>query len=195
MDIPVRCPPGAKLFLAMKTLRLLSVVCFGAFLLFTGCGKKNDSAASTSTDQSSAASAASSSTATAAPASGRPVEITANDQMKYSVNEIRAKPGEAISVTLKNIGTVPKFSMGHNFVLFKKADAIEAFVADVPTAAATDYVPASHKDDLIAHTKLLGPKEQDTVTFNAPTTPGRYPFLCSFPGHYQVGMKGELIVE
>jgi azurin len=48
---------------------------------------------------------------------------------------------------------------------------------------------------MIAHTKLLGPKEKDTVTFQAPKEPGRYPFLCSFPGHYQVGMRGELIVE
>ena len=39
------------------------------------------------------------------------------------------------------------------------------------------------------------PKESDTATFNAPSQPGRYPFFCSFPGHYQVGMKGELIVE
>jgi uncharacterized cupredoxin-like copper-binding protein len=32
------------------------------------------------------------------------------------------------------------------------------------------------------------------VTFTAPTTPGRYEFVCSFPGHYQVGMRGVLIV-
>lgn len=115
--------------------------------------------------------------------------------MKFSINEIRAKPGEALSVTLKNVGTLPKFSMGHNFVVLKKPELIEGFVADTPSAAATDYIPASHKDDVIVHTKLLGPKEQDTATFNAPSTPGRYPFLCSFPGHYQVGMKGELIVE
>ena len=59
----------------------------------------------------------------------------------------------------------------------------------------TEYVPASYRDRVIASTKLLGPKQSDTVVFNAPKQPGRYPFLCSFPGHFQVGMKGELIVE
>jgi len=34
-----------------------------------------------------------------------------------------------------------------------------------------------------------------TATFAAPAAPGRYPFICSFPGHAQVGMRGVLIVE
>ena len=58
-----------------------------------------------------------------------------------------------------------------------------------------DYVPmATQKDRILAATKLLGPKERDTVTFTAPAAPGRYEFVCSFPGHYQVGMRGVLIV-
>lgn len=179
---------------------LVSVVAVLAGLLASGCGNNDKSApsgagsssvpeATSSTARSAAADAAN------APASGRAVEITANDQMKFSVTEIRAKPGEALSVTLRNLGNTPKFSMGHNWCLFKKADVVDAFIQDAPQAAATDYIPASHQADLIAHTKLLGPKETDTVTFQAPTTPGHYPFICSFPGHYQVGMKGELIVE
>ena len=95
---------------------------------------------------------------------GRQIEITGDDTIKFNITEIRAKPGERLSVTLINKGKTPKFSMGHNWIL-------------------------------LAATKLLGPAEQDTVTFNAPTAPGRYVFLCSFPGHYQVGMHGVLIVE
>ena len=52
----------------------------------------------------------------------------------------------------------------------------------------------TQKDRIVAATKLLGPNERDTVTFTAPTTPGRYDFFCTFPGHYQVGMRGVLIV-
>jgi len=115
--------------------------------------------------------------------------------MKFSVTEIRAKPGETLSVTLVNIGTMPKMSMGHNWVLLKSQSVVDPFVLEAPQAPTTDYIPQNHKGDMIAHTKLLGPKEKDTVTFQAPKQPGRYPFLCSFPGHYQVGMKGELIVE
>ena len=127
---------------------------------------------------------------------GRPIEITGNDQMKFSVTEITAKPGEKLSVTLVNIGTTPKFSMGHNWVLVAADTDIQPFLVASAEAVTTDYVPrATLGDKILAATKLLGPKERDTVTFTAPTTPGRYEFLCSFPGHYQVGMRGVLIVQ
>jgi azurin len=179
----------------MKTLRVfLSAVLCSAALCFIGCGKKQEGDAksgATGTAQKSGDAAAGAPTA----ASGRVIELTGNDSMKFSVTEIRAKPGESLSVTLVNIGTMPKFSMGHNWILLKSASVVEAFIAEAPQAATTDYIPQSRKNDVIAHTKLLGPKEQDTVTFQAPKEPGKYPFLCSFPGHYQVGMRGELIVE
>ncbi len=175
----------------MKKLRVLTVASCGLALFLVGCGKKEsgDAAAGSGT-------AAPASTAGAtAPASGREVQVTGNDQMKFNVTEIRAKPGEALSVTLSNVGTVPKFSMGHNWVLLKATANLDEFIAEAAQAATTDYVPQSKKADVLAKTKLLGPKEKDTVTFNAPSEPGRYPFICSFPGHYQVGMKGVLIVE
>jgi len=125
---------------------------------------------------------------------GRSIEITGNDTMKFSVTEIAAQPGEKLSVTLVNAGTTPKFSMGHNWVLLAATVDIQPFLVAAAEAVTTDYVPAAQKPQIIASTKLLGPKESDTVTFTAPTTPGRYEFLCTFPGHYQVGMRGVLIV-
>ena len=85
--------------------------------------------------------------------------------------------------------------MGHNWILLQPDTDLLAFVTAGSTAAATDYKPAQFQSKIIASTKLLGPKEHDTATFAAPTKPGSYPFLCSFPGHFQVGMKGVLIVE
>ncbi|AMY08803.1 Azurin precursor [Luteitalea pratensis] len=127
---------------------------------------------------------------------GRAIEITGNDTMKFSVTEIVAKPGEKLSVTLVNIGTTPKFSMGHNWLLLASGVDIQPFLVASAEAVTTDYVPrATNGGKILAATKLLGPKERDTVTFTAPTTPGRYEFLCSFPGHYQVGMRGVLIVQ
>jgi azurin len=174
----------------MKILRVLTVAACGlVWISVSGCGKKDSSS------PAAAGSPGTSSPAASAPASGRAVEITGNDTMKFSVTEIRAKPGETLSVTLSNIGTMPKLSMGHNWVLLKSQSVVDAFVNEAPQAATTNYIPPSRNNDIIAHTKLLGPKEKDTVTFQAPKAPGKYPFLCSFPGHYQVGMKGELIVE
>jgi azurin len=126
---------------------------------------------------------------------GRKVEITAGDTMKFSTLEIRAKAGERLSVTLTNVGTTPKFSMGHNWVLLARTANVDAFLAAAAEAATTDYVPAGKQAEIIAATTLLGPGEHATATFAAPAAPGRYPFVCSFPGHAAVGMKGVLIVE
>lgn len=172
-----------------------SSILLGSALLLalglTGCGPSGNSS-----DAAPAAPAASASASnTAKPASGRDISITANDSMKFNVTEIHAKPGEALAVTLTNEGTIPKFSMGHNWVLLTAGADLNAFTSEAATAAATDYVPASLANEVLAATKLLGPKQSDTVLFYAPKTPGRYPFLCAFPGHMQVGMKGDLIVE
>ncbi len=175
--------------------RLVLATSCALALLASGCAKKESSDQTAATNKAAAGADAGGTASTPAPQNGRAIEITANDTMKFSVTEIRAKPGEALSVTLVNVGSMPKFSMGHNWVLLKDAAQIDAFVSEASTAPTTDYIPASRKDNVLAHTKLLGPKERDTVTFSAPTQPGRYLFLCTFPGHYQVGMKGELIVE
>lgn len=179
----------------MKYFIRCSILSLATAFLFAGCGKKSESAASGASGNPAVSSSSGGSATVQSPASGRAVEITANDTMKFSVTEIRAKRGEPLSITLVNVGTTPKFSMGHNWVLLTKNANVDAFANEAMTAAATDYIPASQKGSILAHTKLLGPKEKDTVTFNAPAEPGRYVFLCSFPGHYQVGMKGELIVE
>lgn len=176
----------------MKISRIAFAAGCGLAFLVSGCGKKESSADATA---GSAAESKAGGATSAAPATGRAVEITGNDTMKFSVTEIRAKPGETLSVTLTNIGTMPKFSMGHNWVLLKDAKTVDTFITEAATAATTDHIPPARKGDVLAHTKLLGPKEKDTVTFQAPKQPGKYPFICSFPGHYQVGMKGDLIVE
>jgi azurin len=150
------------------------------------------------TPASAAGSAAPATARAAAPANavhdGRAFQISGNDTMKFSVTEITAKRGEKLSVTLSNNGTTPKFSMGHNWVLLIAGADLQAFAVAAAEAVTTDYVPAGNAQ-VLAATKLLGPNESATVTFTAPATPGRYEFLCSFPGHFQVGMRGVLIVE
>ena len=125
------------------------------------------------------------------------VEINADDKMRYDNTAFEAKPGQKISVTLKNVGTTPKFSMGHNFVMLNRninVQNVQTFLDAASTEASHDYVPPNSKD-VIAHTKLLGPGETETVTFNAPYIPGEYLYLCSFPGHYSQGTKGFMTVK
>lgn len=128
-------------------------------------------------------------------AGARTVTLTADDTMKFNTTQIYARPGEALAVTLTNRGAVPKTAMAHNWVLLASGVDLSAFASQSVTAAATDYIPASFASLVLASTKLLGPNETGIAEFKAPTTPGRYPFVCTFPGHLQAGMRGELIVE
>jgi azurin len=115
--------------------------------------------------------------------------------MKFGVTSIEAKPGEQLKIVLKNIGTLPKEAMGHNWVLLKKGSDAAAFATAAVAAKATDYIPANLKEQVVAHTKLIGPKQTDEITFTVPSEAGDYPFLCSFPAHFIVGMKGTLTVK
>ena len=125
----------------------------------------------------------------------RLVELTGNDLMKYSVTAIAAKPGELLHVRLKNVGTLPKVAMAHNFVLLALGTDATAFVNAATPARATDFIPPAMKDKVIAHTPLAGLNETVEVTFDAPKAPGAYTYLCSFPGHFLAGMKGTLTVK
>jgi azurin len=126
------------------------------------------------------------------------VTVQADDKMRYDFTAFDASPGQKISVTFKNIGTTPKFSMGHNFVLLDRtitaANIQAAFLEKASTEAAHDYVPPGDKN-VLAHSKLLGPGETEVVTFNAPYIPGEYLYVCSFPGHYSQGTKGVMTVK
>ncbi|MEO7166902.1 MAG: plastocyanin/azurin family copper-binding protein [Chthoniobacterales bacterium] len=138
-----------------------------------------------------------SSCARAPEAPPKEVVIHADDHMKFDVTAFEVTRGQKVSVTLKNVGTTPKFSMGHNFLLLDRnvnEQNVTKFLDAASTEASNDYVPPGSKD-VLAHTKLLGPGESDTVTFDAPQVPGVYLYLCSFPGHYSQGTKGFMTVK
>jgi azurin len=165
----------------MKKSILLSLV--ASALLLAGCGQKNESAAGASAPTASTSAAASS------------FELTANDSMKYNLTRLEVTAGQEVTVSLTNMGNIPKAAMGHNWVLLKKDADVKAFDDAAVMAAATEYIPAALSGQVIAHIKLLGPKQTDEVKFKAPTEPGEYPFLCTFPAHYAAGMKGVLVVK
>ena len=122
---------------------------------------------------------------------GRPIHLKALTGLKYDKTRISASPGERISLTLENTDVMP-----HNWVMVRyegytnvgeKAD----LMVNDPSAIEKQYIPEDR--DILHHTRLLNPGESTTIHFNAPVAPGHYPFLCPFPGHWQV-MRGYLIV-
>jgi azurin len=155
-----------------QLIPIVALVCSG-LLYFTGCSRAPE-------------------------APPKEVTVQADDKMRYDVTAFDASPGQKVSVTIKNIGTTPKFSMGHNFVLLDRvittANIQSAFLDKASMEAAHDYVPPGAKE-VLAHSKLLGPGESEVVTFNAPYIPGEYLYVCSFPGHYSQGTKGVMTVK
>lgn len=127
--------------------------------------------------------------------STRTIAMTANDDMKFSVTRIDAKPGEQIRVVLRVMGTMPRIAMAHNVVVLKKGTNLDAFVNASATARATDFIAPAFKKQVVAATPLAGAGETVEVSFAAPSTPGRYDFICSFPGHFAGGMRGVLVVK
>ena len=152
-------------------------------------------ATTTTTTTTSTAKGAKAAPKAAAAKGGRTVELNAADTMKFDKTEIAAKVGETLRVVLKNTGTMPKVVAGHNFVLLKLGTDQVEFTKAAFNARETEFIPASMKTAVIANTTLAGPGETVEVTFKVPAKAGSYPFLCSFPGHFALGMKGTLVVK
>ncbi|HMR18061.1 MAG TPA: azurin [Sphingobacterium sp.] len=126
-------------------------------------------------------------------ASTNAIVVESNDQMKFDTEEIRVKAGENVHLTLKHVGTMAKEVMGHNFVILKPGTDVMAFAAAAINAKDSEYIPASESASIIAHTKLIGGGEETSIDFTL-QEPGKYEYVCSFPGHVAI-MKGVIIAE
>ncbi len=114
------------------------------------------------------------------------------DVMKYDQAEISLKAGEKGRLVLQNNDHMP-----HN-ALVVKPDKLEAVgaLADAmltdPQALSKSYIPES--PDVLFAVPLVNPGESVGVNFTAPSTPGRYPIVCTFPGHWRM-MQSVLVVK
>jgi putative heme-binding domain-containing protein len=122
----------------------------------------------------------------------REVRLEAGKNLTFTTPTIRVKAGEAVRLTFTNPDVVP-----HNWVLVKPGmlrtvgEMANRLIAD-PDAVARHYVPKA--DEVLVYTDVVPPEGSMTIHFRAPRERGRYPFLCTFPGHWMV-MNGDMIVE
>ena len=122
----------------------------------------------------------------------REMKLQAGNALQYAQKELRAKAGEGIALVFENPDIMP-----HNFVLVakgaeEKVAALSAKMVAEPDGYARHYVPET--PEVLCYSRMVDPGRKTTVYFNAPKEPGRYPYLCSFPGHSQL-MRGVLVVE
>jgi azurin len=171
--------------------KIFITVTVAASFLIMACNGGSKTGEQTTTETPTEAGKDTSSAATSAPSSNASnvIELTANDQLKFDKIELHVKANEKVTLTLKNVGTMTKDAMGHNFVLLKDGTDLAAFSQSAINAP--DHIPANNPA-VITHTKLLGPGESDTIEFTVPA--GTYTYICSFPGHYMT-MTGVLTAE
>jgi len=113
-------------------------------------------------------------------------------QMKFTQTTISARRGQRVELTLNNTDDMP-----HNIVIFRRGSMTEyekeLFGSlNEPNAQLRGFVPDS--PNVLVASRLLNAGESTVVTFDAPTEPGEYPFVCSFPGHWAT-MRGVLRIE
>jgi azurin len=121
----------------------------------------------------------------------------AQNPLGYDKTDLTVKPGQKVKLTLNNTGSIAP--QPHNFLLVKVGkdmvvgNQANAMMTD-PQGMAKSYIPEAAKEDILAHTKLVQPNQSETIEFTAPTEPGDYPYLCTFPGHWLL-MKGVMHVK
>lgn len=115
------------------------------------------------------------------------------NQLLFADTTFTARPGQEITIVFKNTAT--SAAMKHNVVVLDSMDDSvinRVGQAAIQEGADNEYIP----DDpsIVAYTPLADPGETVEVTFTAPETPGKYRYICTFPGHYAT-MQGTMIVE
>lgn len=118
------------------------------------------------------------------------------ERMLYTVNQFAVTKGQAVKIVFTNPDATD-----HNLVIVKPGAleevgmAANAMARD-PKNANSDFIPRDKKRLILQASPMIGPTRKSQVhvlRFNAPTTPGIYPFVCTFPGHWII-MKGDMVV-
>jgi azurin len=118
------------------------------------------------------------------------VAVQAVEGLRFNVASFDVKPGARVRLDFANPS-----DMLHNLVIVRPGTGTKVGEAALRLGldgTKMDYVPRT--DDVLYHTALLEPQKSESVYFVAPDTPGDYPFVCTFPGHY-VTMLGTMRVR
>ncbi len=111
------------------------------------------------------------------------------EQMRFDVARFTVRSNQPVRLTFDN----PDF-MPHNLLITEPGKADEIYQMAIGLGGRgfeLHFVPES--PDLLVASRLLRHNESELLEFTAPTTPGRYQFICTFPGHGEL-MRGVMEV-
>lgn len=102
----------------------------------------------------------------------------------FDVAEFSVEAGKPLVLVFDNTDIMP-----HNLVIgapgsLSELGNLAEKMAQDPSGFARGFVPTSPK--VLSATRLLQPKETDRLNLVAPKTPGKYVFICTFPGHWTI---------
>jgi azurin len=108
--------------------------------------------------------------------------------MMFNLATFQAKAGSTIHLFFENRRPG---NLAHNWVLVNAGKEADVAAEGLTKGEAAGYL--AEGPNVLAHTDLILPGKTTELRFKAPTEPGKYPYICSFPGHYMM-MKGVLEV-
>jgi putative heme-binding domain-containing protein len=116
---------------------------------------------------------------------------TVEEEMRYDTSYFAVQAGKSVQIVLENEDLMP-----HNLVVTVPGALKE--VAQLGLQAGPNggwnglqYVPES--DKVLHATQMVPEHQQATLTFTAPSEPGEYPYVCTFPQHWY-RMYGVMVV-
>lgn len=116
---------------------------------------------------------------------------TVEEEMRYDIPYFAVEAGKTVQIVLENEDLMP-----HNLVLTTPGSLKEVALLGLQVGPnngwkGLQYVPES--DKVLHATNMIGPDKQERLTFDAPTEPGEYPYVCTFPQHWY-RMYGVMVV-
>ncbi|MAD92115.1 MAG: azurin [Gammaproteobacteria bacterium] len=121
------------------------------------------------------------------------LEVTAGDNLAYSVSEISLLDScEEVVITFKHLGSLPAAVMGHNFVIAKSSD-LQPIQDDAnKVGMAGGWLPADDNRVVIASKIIGGGESTEVVVKSDLLQPSEtYSFFCTVMSH-SVVMRGTI---
>ncbi len=118
------------------------------------------------------------------------------ERMLFTLDHFVAAPGQPVKLVFTNPDATD-----HNLAIIQPGTLAEVGMAanemaKDPRNANSDFLPPDKRHLILHATPMIGPTKPSQVhvlRLSAPTEPGIYPFVCTFPGHWVV-MNGDMVV-
>ncbi len=110
--------------------------------------------------------------------------------LMFEPRSFAVQPGQEVELVLRNASN----GMVHNLLIVRPntVDEVAAMALDLGAEGPeAEWVPDT--ENVLHHTSVVPPGEEETLHFVAPEIEGNYPFVCTIPGHAQT-MRGTMRV-